>query len=109
MNENLQITFRGMSSSPAIDLLIRERADRLERFSSLLQRCHVVVEQPHRHHHKGRAYSVRLDIVTSTDEVVVTRESEETAGHEPLQSAIREAFDAATRQLEDRMGRRRSA
>ena len=109
MNENLQITFRGMSSSPAIELLIRERTERLARFSSLVQRCHVVVEQPHRHHHKGRAYSVRLDLVTPADEVVVSRESDECAGHAPLQSAIRDAFDAATRQLEERLARRRSA
>lgn len=109
MHENLQITFRGMASSPAIELLIQERMERLCRFSSLIQRCHVVVEQPHRHHHKGRAYGVRLDVVTPADEVVITRESEEAAGHEPLQSAIREAFDAAARQLEGRMERRRSA
>lgn len=109
MHDNLQITFRGMPSSPAIELLIRERTERLERHSALIQRCHVVMEQPHRRHHKGRAYSVRLDISTPADEVVVTRESEEVPGHEPLQHAIREAFDAAARQLEGRIARRRTA
>jgi len=110
MHDNLQITFRGMSSSPAIELLIRERTERLTRHSaSPIQRCHVVVEQPHRHQNKGRVYSVRLDLVTPADEVVVTRESEEAPGHEPLQHAIREAFDAAARQIEGRSARRRSA
>lgn len=109
MHDNLQITFRGMSSSPAIELLIQERMERLARVSPLIHRCHVVVEQPHRHHHKGRAYSVRLDVVTCSDDVVITRESEETPGHEPLHHTIREAFDAAARQLEGRLARRRSA
>lgn len=109
MHDNLQITFRGMSSSPAIELLIRERTERLARHGSPLQRCHVVVEQPHRHQHKGRVFEVRMEVATPSDTVLVTRQSEEAAGHEPLQHAIREAFDAAERQLEDRAERRRSA
>lgn len=109
MHDNLQITFRGMPTSPAIELLIEERMERLARVSPLIHRCHVVVEQPHRHHVKGRAYSVRLDVVTASDNVVVTRESAEGPGYQPLQHTIREAFDAAARQLETRLARRRSA
>jgi hypothetical protein len=107
MQDQLQITFRGMSPSPAIELLVRERAERLERGGSPIQRCHVVVEQPHRHQHKGSAFSVRLDITTPDDEVVITRAPEDHCGHEPLQSAIRGAFEAAARRLEARVERRR--
>lgn len=109
MHDNLQITFRGMASSPAIELLIQERMERLARVSPIIHRCHVVVEQPHRHHYKGRAYGVRIDVVTASNDVVVTRESEEAHSHEPLQHTIREAFDAVARQLEGRLARRRSA
>ena len=109
MHDNLQITFRGMPTSPAIELLIQERAQRLARVSPLIHRCHVVVEQPHRHHHKGRTYSVRLNVVTAADDVVVIRESDEAQSHEPLQHTIRDAFDAAARQLEGRLARRRIA
>ncbi|HEU4581429.1 MAG TPA: HPF/RaiA family ribosome-associated protein [Polyangiaceae bacterium] len=108
MQDHLQITFRGMSPSPAIELLVRERAERLERMASRIQRCHVVVDQPHRHQHKGNPFCVRLDITTADDEVVVTREPDGACNHEPMQNAIRSAFDAAARQLETRARRRRA-
>ena len=108
MQDHLQITFRGMSPSSAIERLVRERAERLERVGSEIQRCHVVVDQPHRHQHKGTSFCVRLDITTPRDEVVVTREPDGRCSHEPLQSAIRDAFDAAARQLETRTERRRA-
>ena len=108
MQDHLQITFRGMSPCPAIELLVRERAERLERAGSRIQRCQVVVDQPHRHQHKGSSFCVRLDITTPEDEVVVTREPEARCSHEPLQNAIRGAFDAAARQLEARTERRRA-
>jgi ribosome-associated translation inhibitor RaiA len=109
MHEHLQITFRGVSPSPAVKALIDERTERLAQVNPLIQRCHVVVEQPHRHHHKGRPLSVRIDIVTPFGEVVVTRALEDIHRHEPLQTLIRDAFDAATRQLEERTERRRAS
>lgn len=109
MQDHLQITFRGMAPSPAIELLVRERAERLVRGGSHIQRCHVVVDQPHRHQHKGSSFCVRLDVITPEGEVVVTREPDGHCSHEPLQNAIRSAFDAAARQLETRVERRRAS
>jgi hypothetical protein len=97
-----------MDPSPAVETLIRERTERLSRFSSRLQRCHVVVEQPHRHQHAAR-FSVRLDITTPTDDVVVTREPGGAGPCPALQALVRDAFDAAARQLESRAQRRRGA
>jgi len=108
MDEHLQITFRGMSPSPAVETLIQERLERLLHASTLVRRCHVVIEQPHRHQKKGRHFSVRLDITTPLGEVVVTRAPEGVTLHQPLQTLVRDAFDAAARQLEDRVDRRRA-
>jgi hypothetical protein len=108
MHEHLQITFRGMSPSPAVEALIHERVERLTHTSALLLRCHVVLEQPHRHQKKGRQFSVRLDITTPFGEVVVSRAPEGVNLYQPLQTLVRDAFDAATRQLEDQVDRRRA-
>lgn len=105
----LQITFRGLSSMPSVVQLISERSARLERFCDRISRCHVVVGMPHRHQRNGRRYSVHIDIGTPLGNIVVTREPPAHASAEQLGVAIREAFDAATRQLEDESGRRRSA
>ena len=83
------------------------RVERLERWHERLTRCHVVVDVPHRHQQKGRAYSVRLDISTPTGEVVaMTRETGDDGGEE-IYAAIHRAFDAARRQLEEESERRR--
>ena len=97
----LQISFRGMSKSPATETLIRERAAKLERFHDRITACRVVVEAHHRHQHKGRLYHVRIDLTVPGREIVVAREPADDHSHEDIKVAIHDAFDAARRQLED--------
>lgn len=104
----LQITFRGLSPMPSVGALINERSTRLERFCDRIIRCHVTVGVPHRRHRNGRRYSVHIDITTPLGSIAVTREPADDVT-QPLDVAIREAFDAATRQLEEEARRRRSA
>ena len=49
----LQISFRNMDPSPAVEERIHKKAEKLERFNDRIIGCAVVVEAPHRHHHKG--------------------------------------------------------
>lgn len=105
----LQITYRGMSSSASVDALILERANKLERFSDRIVRCHVIVGVPHRHHRQGRHYSVHLDLTTPLGSIVVTRDPPSSAEPQELAALVREAFDAAARQLEDEARRRRAS
>lgn len=98
----LQITFKNMDHSPAVEARIREKAAKLERFFDRINRCEVVVEAPHRHHRKGKLYQVSIDItVPPGHELVVNREHRKDHAHEDVNVAIRDAFDAAARQLED--------
>lgn len=97
----LQITFRGMDPSEAIESMIRERAARLERFHDRVVRCHVIVDVPHRHHRKGRLYAVRVDVTTPTGEIAATRDPSLDHSHQDFNVVVRDAFDAIARQLED--------
>ena len=56
MSLPLQITFRHMDPSPALETRIRELATRLEKFSEHIMRCQVVVEPPAHHKHQGLLY-----------------------------------------------------
>jgi len=103
----LQITFRGLPPSPAIEKSIREHAAKLERFYDRLTRCRVVVESPHRRHNKGKLYHVSLDLTVPGAELVVNREPHQRHEHEDVYVAIRDAFNAAARQLEDYARRQR--
>jgi len=105
----LQITFRNMGSSAAVERAIREKAAKLEKFSDRIGGCRVVVEAPHRHHHQGRLYRVRVDLTLPGKELVASRERSEDHAHEDVYVAIRDAFDAVRRRVEDheRRGRGR--
>jgi ribosome-associated translation inhibitor RaiA len=97
----LQITFRGMEHSAAIESVITQRAARLERFSERIKHCHVLVDIPHRSHHKGNHYTVRIDIRTLAGEIAVTRDPLLDGSHEDLRAVLRDAFDIAARRLDD--------
>ena len=101
----VQVTFRYMEPSEAIEARVRERADELDRFYGRIMGCRVVVEAPHRRHHQGKLYHVRIDLTVPGGELAVTRAPGQHHAHEDVYVAIRDAFDAARRQLED-YGRR---
>jgi hypothetical protein len=109
MKQAFQITFRGMAPSDSVEALIRQRAERLEHHCPDLRSCHVVVDQPHKHQHKGNHFSIRLDLVTPYGELAVNRDPPEDGGHQDFRAAVRDVFDAAARMLDTEAGRRRGA
>lgn len=100
MQTSLQITMRDVPRSDALEDHIRQKVAKLESFYPHLVGCRVVVEVPHKHKHQGRQFNVRLDITVPGGEIVVNREADG-----DVYVALRDAFDAAKRQIED-YGRR---
>lgn len=109
MEFQTQISFRGVESTAAIEAKVRERAARLERYYDRIIGCRVMIEAPHRRHHHGTIYHVRVDVTVPGGELVVSREPAEHHEHEDLYVAIRDAFDATQRRLEDFARRQRGA
>lgn len=103
MTVPLQVTFRDIDPSPAVEAAIEEHAAKLERFHSRIVVCHVTVEARHHHRHKGRLYNVRIDITVPGGEVLAVHGHPQDHAHEDVYIAVRDAFNAATRQLEDRV------
>jgi cold shock CspA family protein len=99
----LQISFGQMEHSPALEATIREKAARLDTFARRIMSCRVVVEFAGKHHAYGNQYNVRIDITLPGGEVVATREPGEHKEYKEIAIALRDAFDAAARQLEDRV------
>lgn len=92
----LQITIRDVESSEALEAHIRDKAKKLDEFFDHIMSCRVVVEMPHKHHQQGKQYTVRIDIGVPGSEIVVNRDHSE-----DVYVALRDAFDAAKRQLEE--------
>ena len=98
----LQITLRGIGQSDAIEAAIREKAAKLDQFHPRIMSCAVVVDVPGRHQHKGKEFVVHIDLKIPGEEIAVNRDH-----HEDVNVALRDAFDAARRQLEDAVRRQR--
>ena len=92
----LQISLHGIEHSDALYNAIREKAEKLERYYERIMSCRVVLELAARHQRKGTQYTARIDLKVPGGEIAVTH-----AHDEDLQVALRDAFDAARRRLED--------
>ncbi len=103
----LEIVFRNLEPSPAIEAKVRERAEKLESFHPAIMSCRVVIEAGHKHHHKGNLYRVRVDVTVPGTELVANREPHQNHAHEDVYVAMRDAFNAMRRQLEEYARRRR--
>jgi len=102
----LQITFRDIEPSAAIEANIREKAAKLDQFYNQIMSCRVVVEVPH--HHQGKLYQVHIDLTVPEGELLVTHGCHhKDHSHEDVYVAVRDAFAAMQRQLEDYARKRR--
>jgi len=96
MKTPLQITFRDMERSDAMETHIREKADKLKQFFADIVSCRVVVEQAAKHQQQGKPFNVRIELGVPGKTLIIDKQV-----HEDAYVALRDAFDAAKRQLED--------
>lgn len=103
----LQVTFRHMEHSDALEAKIRERAARLGKIYDRVMRCRVVVEQYSHRHRQGNLFRVRVDLAVPGGEIVASRAHSDRHEYEDAYVASRDAFDAVERALEDFARRQR--
>ncbi len=97
----VQITFRNMSTSGALDAAIRERAAKLDRFHPHIMSCRVAVEAARHRHMKRNVFHVRVDVTVAHGEIVASGDTTAPAPHENIYVAVRDAFDEVRRRLEE--------
>jgi cold shock CspA family protein/ribosome-associated translation inhibitor RaiA len=103
----LDILFHTVARSPAVEAAVRERAAKLEHFAENITSCRVTIEAPHKNHQQGNLFTVRVDLHFPGGEAVANRSPSENHAHEDVYVALRDAFKAARRQLQDRQRIRR--
>jgi len=102
-----QITFRDIEHSNALETAVHDKMAKLEQYYDQIVACHVVIESPHRRQHQGKLYNVHIDITVPQGKVVVSHDPQDNHAHEDAFVALRDAFNAAYRQLEDYQRRQR--
>ncbi len=101
MNLPLQIAFRNMPPSEAVERAIEKHMESLGRFSGRIMGCRVVVEARHHRHHQGNLFHIRIGMTVPGREIVVSREPALHQAHEDVYVAFRDAFEAVGRRLQD--------
>jgi cold shock CspA family protein/ribosome-associated translation inhibitor RaiA len=96
MQRPLQITSRDFVLTPAIEDEIRAKVAALEHFYERISGCRVIVGGTVDHHHRGGPFNIRIDMTLPGAELSVNHQDED-----DLAIAIRSAFDAARRKLQD--------
>ncbi|HSD89770.1 MAG TPA: HPF/RaiA family ribosome-associated protein [Kofleriaceae bacterium] len=97
----VEITFRDIERSEAVEARVRDWVEKLERVFDRMVRCEVAIEHPHRHHNKGRQFHVRVRVTVPGAELVTSHDPGAEGRHEDVYVAVRDAFTAMKRQLED--------
>lgn len=92
----VQITMKDIPLTPTIENKIRKKAEKLTRLYDRIISCRVVVESPQRHKHRGKLFKIRIDLSVPGKELIVNHKQNENA-----YAAIRDAFKAMERQLEE--------
>lgn len=92
----LKITVRDMPHSEALDARIRAKAVKLGEFHPNITSCRVTVEKSHRHQRQGEHFQVVVDVRVPGREFVANRDHDE-----EVYVALREAFGAVRRQLDE--------
>lgn len=99
----VDVVFRNLQRSEAIEARIRAKAEELAVFDPRLQQCRAVVDLPHRHQKHGDRFQVRLALsVPGARDLVV----EQGPGSD-VHQIVNEAFVVAKRRLTTHEQKRR--
>lgn len=97
----LQVSFRNLEHSDAVEAKIHEKLAKLATFYTPIDSCRVAVEQLHKHHHQGNLFRIRIDLMVPGHELIADHAPDENHAHTDVYVALRDAFNAMRRQLED--------
>ncbi len=102
MQVPLEIAFRESEPSEKIRSEIEREAKRLEKFYGRITSCHVTVIAPHTRHQHGDLFTIDIRVAMPQHrDILVNKTHGDVPEHEYAKIAIRDAFAAAQRQIED--------
>ncbi|MGZ3499128.1 MAG: cold shock domain-containing protein [Vulcanimicrobiaceae bacterium] len=123
----VQVSYRGIQPSDALEGLVRNEAAKLEQFFGGILACRVVIEHTYRRHREGAPFHARIELsvpgedisvsqmadvranILGSEDLHVRKRAEVDAPYKDPAFAIRSAFKKARRQLQDYVRRQAGA
>src|SRR3546814_4300111 len=101
METPLEITFRNLDHSDAVEARVREKVTKLEQVYGRITSCRVMIEAISRQHVKGNLFHVHIEVGVPGKQVMVDRNYGKSRAHEDKYVALRDAFNAGRRRQDD--------
>lgn len=102
MQSPLEITFHGMERSEAVEARVREKFKRIESHFDRITHARVVIDAPQRRTPLPKFFHVRIDIgIPGMKPIVVNHEPDDAHAHTDVMLALRDAFAAAQRRIDE--------
>lgn len=99
----VSVVFRDMDPSPSVQSATLKLAAKLGRKFGRVLNCRVTVEAPHHAHRKAKLFRVGIDLKLPGHEI--SAKFGDGPGYGDVNTALREAFATATRQMQDHVRR----
>jgi ribosomal subunit interface protein len=100
MQVGLEIAYRDVEKSDAIENLIHKKLAKLQKLHDHIISCRISIERPQKSQQSGNPYRVRITTrIPPGHEIIVTRDPKDHDIHDPLDVIVRNAFDVTARQL----------
>ncbi|MBK8187513.1 MAG: ribosome-associated translation inhibitor RaiA [Cellvibrio sp.] len=103
MKPAVDVVYRDLDSSAALNEIISKKLAKLTRYSDQILRSRVVLDAPHNHKHKGKQYRASIELDIKGHPFAVTQDDES------IHIAVRDAFCTAERKVKELTSRQRSA
>jgi ribosome-associated translation inhibitor RaiA len=93
----LQVHFRGLDRSEAIEESVRLRTEKLARLFDRIMECRVTIDAPPPHHHKGGEFNVHIELPVPGKTITVSHTIDAAHGATGLGGALHRSFETAER------------
>lgn len=102
MKTAVDVLYRDLDSSAALNEVITKKLEKLNRFSDQILHSRVVLDTPHNHKHKGKQFRASIEIEIKGHPIAVTQ------NNESIHLAVRDAFNSAERKVKQITARKRT-
>ena len=102
MKSAVDVLYRDLESSPALNEIISKKLQKLNRYSDQIIHSRVVLDTPHNHKHKGKQFRASIEIDIKGHPIAVTQDNES------IHVAVRDAFLTAERKVKQIAARQRT-
>lgn len=102
MSTPLEISFHGLEKSDAVEARIRDKFRRLLQHFERITHARVVVQTPRKHSPTAKVFHVKIELgLPGQKPLIISNEADADHARTDVSLAIRDAFAAARRRLDD--------